>query len=100
MKKGKKSITVHFRGMSRHSSGLALDVRPGVGTDAEFMCMHEFAEQNPRFGVHFPLGMRDRPHMEIARGKLRRPRYASLKVPAVLLCSSLPAYGYWTDIAE
>ena len=100
VKKGKKTITVHFRGLSRHSSGIALDVRPGIGTDAEFMCMHEFAERNPHFGVHFPLGMRDRPHMELLRRGSPRPRYASLNLPAVQLCASLPASGYWIDNPE
>ena len=26
--------------------------------------MHEFAQLNPQFGVHFPMGKRDKPHME------------------------------------
>jgi hypothetical protein len=100
VKRGKKTITVHFRGLSRHSSGLALDVWPGIGTDAEFLCMHEFAERNPRFGVQFPLGMRDRPHMEMRRGWSPRLRYAALAGPTVQPCSSLPAYGYWMDEPE
>jgi hypothetical protein len=51
-------------------------VRPGTGTDREFACLHEFAKLNPQFGVHFPLGRRDRPHMEPAP---RRPtKVASL----------------------
>jgi len=52
------------RSTSRHQTGLAMDVRAGTGTDAEFACMHEFAQLNPQFGVRFPLGRRDRPHME------------------------------------
>ena len=60
-KKGRRLIK---RSTSRHQTGLAMDVRAGTGTDAEFACMHEFAQLNPQFGVRFPLGRRDRPHME------------------------------------
>ena len=60
-KKGRRLVK---RSTSRHQTGLAMDVRAGTGTDAEFACMHEFAQLNPQFGVHFPLGRRDRPHME------------------------------------
>lgn len=49
---------------SRHSTGLALDVRAGTGEKEEFLCMHDFAKKNPIYGVHFPLGKRDYPHME------------------------------------
>ena len=65
-KKGRRTIK---RSTSRHQTGLAMDVRAGTGTDAEFVCMHEFAQLNPQFGVHFPLGRRDRPHMEPAAAK-------------------------------
>ena len=61
-KKGRRLVK---RSTSRHQTGLAMDVRAGTGTDAEFACMHEFAQLNPQFGVHFPLGKRDRPHMEL-----------------------------------
>lgn len=71
VKKAKKGKKVVVRGgSSRHQHGVALDVRPGTGTDREFACLHEFAKLNPQFGVHFPLGSRDRPHMEPAP---RRP---------------------------
>ena len=60
-KKGRRLIK---RSTSRHQTGLAMDVRAGTGTDAEFACMHEFAQLNPQFGVRFPLGRRDRPHLE------------------------------------
>ena len=50
---------------SHHQLGIALDVRAGSGSDDEFQCLHEFAALNPQFGVRFPLGKRDRPHMEI-----------------------------------
>lgn len=46
---------------------MALDVRAGIGPDEEFACLHEFAQCNPQFGVRFPLGRRDRPHMEPAQ---------------------------------
>lgn len=70
----KKRIVI--RGTSRHQTGLALDVRAGTGTAEEFMCMHEFAEANPQFNVHFPLGMRDKPHMEPFKGGDQRVRIA------------------------
>jgi hypothetical protein len=54
------------RSTSRHQRGIALDVRAGTGTDDEFLCLNEFAQLNPQFGVRFPLGQRDRPHMELA----------------------------------
>ena len=60
----KKGPRIVVRSTSRHQLGIALDVRPGTGSDSEFRCLHEFALANPEFGVHFPLGMRDRPHME------------------------------------
>ncbi len=62
--KTKKGRRVVKRGTSRHQSGIALDVRAGTGTDEDFACMHEFAQFNPQFGVHFPMGKRDKPHME------------------------------------
>jgi hypothetical protein len=52
------------RGISRHQLGVALDVRPGNGSAQEFANLHNFARLNPQFGVHFPLGRRDYPHME------------------------------------
>ena len=62
--KGKKGRRYVKRTTSRHQGGIALDVRAGSGSDEEFACMHEFAQLNPHFGVHFPMGQRDRPHME------------------------------------
>lgn len=102
VRKGKKTIVVQFRGSSRHASGLALDVRAGVGTDEEYKCMHEFAANNPQFGVHFPLGMRDRPHMEPVRTKSKLVRYASIAMPSLSpkLCLSMPAYARWTEVAD
>jgi hypothetical protein len=26
--------------------------------------MQDFAKKNPQLGIHFPFGMKDRPHME------------------------------------
>ena len=49
---------------SRHFFGWAIDVRAGAGTKAEYECMQDFAKKNPQLGVHFPFGMKDRPHME------------------------------------
>jgi hypothetical protein len=62
--RAKKRRRIVKRSTSRHQLGIALDVRAGTGTDDEFACLHEFAQFNPQFGVHFPLGKRDRPHME------------------------------------
>jgi hypothetical protein len=76
--KGKKGRRYVKRTTSRHQSGIALDVRPGSGSGEEFACMHEFAHLNPQFGVHFPLGQRDRPHMELSTGKPIAFRVASL----------------------
>jgi len=64
VKRTKKRPAVMVRSRSRHQLGIALDVRPGTGSKEEYSCLHEFASLNPQFGVHFPLGMRDRPHME------------------------------------
>lgn len=63
-KKGKRTVTVVVRGMSRHQRGIALDVRPGTGSEDEFICLQEFAQLNPQFGVRFPFGKYDYPHME------------------------------------
>jgi hypothetical protein len=49
---------------SRHFFGWAIDVRAGAGTKAEYECMQDFAKKNPQLGIHFPFGMKDRPHME------------------------------------
>src|SRR5262245_34604677 len=64
--KTKKGRRIVKRSTSRHQDGIALDVRAGTGTEDEFTCMHEFAQLNPRFGVRFPMGKRDWPHMEPA----------------------------------
>jgi hypothetical protein len=68
--KTKKGRRIVKRGVSRHQDGIALDVRAGTGTELEFACMQEFARFNPQFGVHFPMGKRDWPHMEpVGRGR-------------------------------
>jgi hypothetical protein len=67
--KTKRGRRIVRRSTSRHQDGIALDVRAGTGTDDEFGCLHEFAQFNPQFGVHFPLGKRDRPHMEPASNR-------------------------------
>ena len=76
--KGKKGRRYVKRTTSRHQGGIALDVRAGSGSDAEFACLHEFAQLNPQFGVHFPMGQRDRPHMEPSTAKPIALRLASL----------------------
>ena len=77
-KKGKRTVIIVKRGTSHHQGGFALDVRAGTGSDDEFMCMHEFARMIPSFGVTFPLGKRDRPHMEPSGINQSRVRMASL----------------------
>ena len=62
-KHGKKPPVT--QALSRHQLGIAMDVRAGTGSEREFICMHEFARANPQFGVYFPLGRADYPHMEL-----------------------------------
>jgi hypothetical protein len=76
--KRKKGRRIVKRGASHHQAGIALDVRAGTGSDMEFACMHEFAQLNPQFGVRFPLGKRDRPHMEPAAMSQKKLRLALL----------------------
>jgi hypothetical protein len=73
--KGRRMVV---RSTSRHQLGIALDVRPGTGSGDEFICLHEFAEFNPQFGVAFPLGKRDRPHMEPRRALVTPVKVATL----------------------
>ena len=68
-------------GTSHHQDGIALDVRAGTGSEEEFACLHEFAQFNPQFGVRFPLGTHDRPHMEPATAGRKGVRFALLGVP-------------------
>jgi hypothetical protein len=75
-KKGRR--TVKRGGVSHHQYGIALDVRAGTGSDAEFTCLHQFALLNPQFGIRFPFGKRDRPHMEPISSKVRPVRLAAL----------------------
>jgi hypothetical protein len=67
--KTKKGRRIVKRSRSRHQDGIALDVRAGTGTEWEFACLQEFARFNPQFGVRFPLGKRDWPHLEPAKGE-------------------------------
>jgi hypothetical protein len=92
MVKGKKGRRYVKRTTSRHQGGIALDVRPGAGSEAEFACMHEFAQLNPHLGVHFPLGQRDRPHMEPSTNKPVAVRLASLGSfrSSIAPCTKLP----------
>jgi hypothetical protein len=81
LKGKKKTKKIIVRSVSHHQLGIAIDVRPGVGTEWEFMCLQEFAALNPHLGVRFPFGKHDYPHMEPAR---RWPivRVASLSAPS------------------
>lgn len=71
-------VTVKPIGLSRHQLGIAMDVRPGTGSEAEFLCMQEFARLNPQFGVQFPLGRYDLPHMELVGARGPAIRVASI----------------------
>ena len=75
-------------GRSRHHSGRALDARAGTGTAEEYRCMQEFAKLNPVFGIHFPLGMNDPPHME-PRGKWGLRAYLRLRASSMLRLSKI-----------
>ena len=94
-KKGKRII--RRGGASRHQLGIALDVRAGTGTDKEFACLHQFAELNPQFGVRFPLGKRDRPHMEPAPVPAARIKTAALGSPGAPIA---PCTGMRTMLSE
>jgi hypothetical protein len=63
-KKGRRIVRSVVRSVSHHQLGVALDVRAGTGTEEEFICLQEFAQLNPQFGVRFPFGKSDYPHME------------------------------------
>src|SRR5262249_1568859 len=80
--KAKDGRRVVVRGISRHQLGIALDVRPGTGRVNEFVCLHKFAQLNPPFGVYFPLGSRDYPHMELRLPQLHGPSMPPLAVPS------------------
>lgn len=81
-------VTVKPVGMSRHQLGIAMDVRPGTGTEAEFLCMQEFARANPQYGVQFPMGRYDLPHMELMGARGPAIRVASI-VPSVAAAAKI-----------
>lgn len=81
-------VTVKPVGLSRHQLGIAMDVRPGTGTEAEFLCLQEFARSNPQFGVQFPLGRYDLPHMELMGTRGPAIRVASI-VPSVAAAAKI-----------
>jgi hypothetical protein len=89
--RGKKGRRITKRSTSRHQYGIALDVRAGTGSKEEFLCLHEFAQFNPQFGVHFPLGERDQPHLEPLPEADKRVRVAGLRAraPGVIPCNAL-----------
>ena len=88
-KRGKR-LTV--RGTSRHQLGIALDVRPGTGSRNDFACLHKFAQLNPQFGVHFPLGSRDYPHMELRSPLAPRNANAAQPIRVVGSCRSVGSF--------
>jgi D-alanyl-D-alanine carboxypeptidase len=87
-KGGRRTVV---RGISRHQLGIALDVRPGMGSEEEYRCLHMFALLNPQFGVYFPLGSRDYPHMELRSPEFHHPRAAMLASSVLPECSKLNA---------
>jgi hypothetical protein len=87
--KGGHRIVV--RGTSRHQLGIALDVRPGMGSVEEYRCLHNFASLNPQFGVYFPLGSRDYPHMELRSPDPHHSRAAMPASTALTACSKVNA---------
>ena len=89
IKTKKPGPRIVVRSTSRHELGIALDVRPGTGSDREFECLHEFAAVNQQFGVAFPLGKRDRPHMEARPALLTPITNAARETAAVVPCSRM-----------
>jgi len=81
IKRTKKGNHIVVRSVSHHQLGIALDVRPGTGSEYEFICLQEFAQLNPQFGVRFPFGKRDYPHMEPATPRTLAIRPAALGAP-------------------
>jgi hypothetical protein len=53
----------------------------GNGSEDKFICLQEFAQLNPQFGVRFPLGKYDYPHMEPG-SRLPAIKLAALGSPA------------------
>ncbi len=88
-KKGRR--IVKRGGVSHHQLGIAIDVRAGTGSDDEFKCLHEFAALNPQFGIRFPFGKRDRPHMEPANSGYTNVKLASLELvrSSMVPCTSM-----------
>lgn len=81
IKKGKRTVRIVVRSTSHHQLGIALDVRPGTGSEYEFICLQEFAQFNPQFGVRFPFGKHDYPHMEPAASQALARGPAALGAP-------------------
>jgi hypothetical protein len=89
--KTKKGRRVVVRNISRHQLGVALDVRPGMGSVEEYRCLHTFASLNPQFGVYFPLGSRDYPHMELRSPEVHHFRVAMAASTVLTVCSKMNA---------
>jgi hypothetical protein len=92
IRKGRRVVRRVVKGStSHHQDGIALDVRAGTGSEEEFTCMHEFAQFNPQFGVRFPMGKRDHPHMEPDTASRRDARFAALGAvqPHVTPCAKM-----------
>jgi hypothetical protein len=89
VKTKKKGRRIAKRTTSHHQSGIALDVRAGTGSKDEFACMHEFARFNPQFGVHFPMGKRDQPHMEPYGFRAGHARAAGTAPARIVPCARM-----------
>lgn len=64
-------------------------VRAGTDSGDEFACTYEFAQLNLQFGIHFPMGRRDRPRMEASGPSSSNLRVAALGVvePRITPCT-------------
>jgi hypothetical protein len=82
-----KGHRIVVRGISRHQLGIALDVRPGMGSEEEYRCLHTFALLNPQFGIDFPLASRDYPHMELRSREFHHARAAMPASTELTACS-------------
>jgi len=61
----------------------------------EFACLHKFARLNPQFGVYFPLGSRDYPHLELRLPQLHGPGTPPLALPSCPATNASIAFLGW-----
>ena len=97
-KKGKRFVRVVVRSVSHHQLGIAIDVRPGTGSEDEFICLQEFAQLNPQLGVRFLLGKHDYPHMEPGGVPPTALKVAALATPRTSITPCTKMRVMLTDI--